>query len=180
MKLARYLITFFDSGEPKYVEGRHYVLNDETQAHIAQGRAVEVDINIDPDRAAKLKAKAQVAADKAAASLAQANADAAAAAEAAELARKAESDLAAGADEAAQLEAELLRQREERQRHADLLKVQADEAATKAIAAMSDAMAQPENVNLQEVAQAAEDHADSLQKQAEAALAAVDAAPAQE
>ena len=100
MKLARFLVNYFDSGELKFACGKHYPLTDETQAHIDRGEAELRDVNIDPARAAKRAAKAQEASDKAAGSAAQAKADAADAAAIAELAREVADQISAGVDDA--------------------------------------------------------------------------------
>lgn len=97
MKLALFSVTFYASGAPKFVAGKHYPLTEETAAQIAQGNAALVEASVDVERAQNLAAKAQAAADKATASALQAQADLIAAQEAARLADEAQADEAASA-----------------------------------------------------------------------------------
>ena len=173
MKLAYFLVDYYDSGALKYAAGKHYPLNAETQGHIDRSEAQLRDVNIDPDRAQKLAEKAQAAADKAAASATQARADADSAAAALDLARRAQDDIAAGADDMEDQERLKQAQVAELQKHADGLQAAADLAATQAAEAKAKADATPDDANLAEIAQTSADNAASLSTQAERARADV-------
>lgn len=43
-KAIKYKTTYFDSGVPKFEEGKVYPVTEETARHVAQGRAEEVNV----------------------------------------------------------------------------------------------------------------------------------------
>ncbi|WP_342617219.1 hypothetical protein [Rhodoferax sp. GW822-FHT02A01] len=86
----------------KYAKGKPYPLTDETAGHIAQGHAVEAEVDDDPVTAADKAARARQLADKAVQKAQEAEAAAALAEQAKETARLAEEEEAAEAKAAAE------------------------------------------------------------------------------
>lgn len=46
-KRAKFNVTFFDVGVPKYEVGKHYPLNEETEREIAKGNAELIEVTDD-------------------------------------------------------------------------------------------------------------------------------------
>lgn len=84
MKVIRYLATWFDAGAPRFHAGEFYPVTEESQRHVLQGIAEEVDASDDAPKAQERADKAEAKADDAAAAAekARAAAEAATAAEA--------------------------------------------------------------------------------------------------